>query len=328
MPQPFVETLAIQVYLDPCLPASCSFSAASFANGELGSIGRSRSRGAALVAYCRCDGPPVALVAAALVAPAEIAAALPRSPRSALVAIAAEFLRTAAAALVSVASILVTLAFKALARRTVAVGARFGVRPRLRPPAWHWPRPERPRGACGIHCGGGRGDGAARDRERPPRRLRRRGAVRRRLARWLRTLRTALMAMTTRAVAVMVRAAFLGTAAGTPDFDQFGHGWRFRRGFCGRGFRRRGVAGGQARWFQQAASGAACAAAIFSRRFRERVRSFDGFRCGFDDCGRSFNHGRRFFDRRRRGRNFGQQRRRRRGVAGDRLGHDIGRGFD
>src|SRR6185437_6936695 len=40
------------------LAASCSFSAASLANGELGSAGRSRSRGAALVAYCRCDGPP------------------------------------------------------------------------------------------------------------------------------------------------------------------------------------------------------------------------------------------------------------------------------
>src|SRR5258707_6477234 len=37
---------------------SCSLSAASLAKGELGSIGRSRSRGGALEAYCRCDGPP------------------------------------------------------------------------------------------------------------------------------------------------------------------------------------------------------------------------------------------------------------------------------
>src|SRR5665811_128270 len=36
---------------------SCSLSAASLANGELGSTGRSRLRGAAVVANCRCDGP-------------------------------------------------------------------------------------------------------------------------------------------------------------------------------------------------------------------------------------------------------------------------------
>src|SRR5665811_298661 len=36
---------------------SCSLSAASLANGELGSTVRSRSRGAAVVANCRCDGP-------------------------------------------------------------------------------------------------------------------------------------------------------------------------------------------------------------------------------------------------------------------------------
>src|SRR5580765_8066611 len=59
VPQPFIETLAIQIAsLDYSLRlASCSFSAASFANGEFGSMGRSRSRGAALVAHWRCDGP-------------------------------------------------------------------------------------------------------------------------------------------------------------------------------------------------------------------------------------------------------------------------------
>src|SRR5664279_254338 len=39
------------------LAASWSFSAASLAKGELGSAGRSRSRGAALVAHGRCEGP-------------------------------------------------------------------------------------------------------------------------------------------------------------------------------------------------------------------------------------------------------------------------------
>ena len=76
MPQPFIETLALQatpLRSHPVLrlaerecrkassslrpAASCSLSAASFANGEFGSTGRSRSRGAALVAHCRCDGP-------------------------------------------------------------------------------------------------------------------------------------------------------------------------------------------------------------------------------------------------------------------------------
>src|SRR6202022_3864836 len=40
------------------LAVSCSLRAASLANGELGSIGRSRSRGPALLANCRCEGPP------------------------------------------------------------------------------------------------------------------------------------------------------------------------------------------------------------------------------------------------------------------------------
>jgi hypothetical protein len=71
MPQPFVETLALQdtqqghtkeitseAQINPAevdrasaqslRPASCSLSAASFANGEFGSIERSRSRGALL----------------------------------------------------------------------------------------------------------------------------------------------------------------------------------------------------------------------------------------------------------------------------------------
>ena len=109
MPQPFIETLALQAtpserFRDrcpdsagnrvtcPCGRLSCSFSAASLANGEFGSIGRSRSRGGALVAYCRCDGrcrrlsrpplsrPPVAvatLVAIALVASPPSFAACP-----------------------------------------------------------------------------------------------------------------------------------------------------------------------------------------------------------------------------------------------------------
>ncbi len=70
MPQPFVETLALQLIssgartlagtrshysLRPL--ASCSFRAASFANGEFGSIARSRSRELALVAYWRSAGP-------------------------------------------------------------------------------------------------------------------------------------------------------------------------------------------------------------------------------------------------------------------------------
>src|ERR1700733_9075475 len=60
MPQPFIETLALQItpLVQSLRPAvSCSLSAASLANGELGSTGRSRSRGAAVVAHCRCDGP-------------------------------------------------------------------------------------------------------------------------------------------------------------------------------------------------------------------------------------------------------------------------------
>src|ERR1700738_3072672 len=40
------------------LAVSCSLSAASLAKGELGSTGRSRSRGDALEANSRCDGPP------------------------------------------------------------------------------------------------------------------------------------------------------------------------------------------------------------------------------------------------------------------------------
>src|SRR5207302_7655128 len=63
MPQPFIETLALQatplktLYRSLRLAVSCSLRAASLANGELGSIGRSRSRGGADVANCRCDGP-------------------------------------------------------------------------------------------------------------------------------------------------------------------------------------------------------------------------------------------------------------------------------
>src|SRR5262249_49479305 len=45
MPQELVEALAIQWKDYSLRPASCSFSAASFANGELGSAARSRSRG-------------------------------------------------------------------------------------------------------------------------------------------------------------------------------------------------------------------------------------------------------------------------------------------
>src|SRR6478735_11192776 len=66
----------------------------------------------------------IALVAAALVTPAEIAALVASATVAitlvavALVAIAAEFLRTTAAVLVLVAAILVSLAFKAFTRRT------------------------------------------------------------------------------------------------------------------------------------------------------------------------------------------------------------------
>src|SRR5882672_9461372 len=41
------------------LAVSCSFSAASLAKGELGSATRSRSRGEALEANGRCEGPPL-----------------------------------------------------------------------------------------------------------------------------------------------------------------------------------------------------------------------------------------------------------------------------
>src|SRR5204863_7176342 len=60
---------------------------------------------------------------------------------------------------------------------------------------------------------------------------------------WLRTLRTVLMAMTTLAVAVMVRTALFRTAAGAPDFHQFRHDRRLGRGFGGSGFGRHRVTG-------------------------------------------------------------------------------------
>ena len=97
VPQPFIETLALQatplresIVSDPCGSAvSCSLSAASLANGELGSTGRSRSRGGALVAYCRCDGPlsrpPLSrppLSTAALVAPPPLSRPPPNLPFS------------------------------------------------------------------------------------------------------------------------------------------------------------------------------------------------------------------------------------------------------
>ena len=70
-----IET--VQTALVLAAAASCSLSAASLANGELGSIGRSRSRGGGAGGLLPVRRPAVALVAAAFVA-----AALSRPPLS------------------------------------------------------------------------------------------------------------------------------------------------------------------------------------------------------------------------------------------------------
>src|SRR3984885_12205313 len=100
--EPVPTSLENAIYGSLRLPVSCSLSAASLANGELGSIGRSRSRGPALDAYCRCDGPlSRAFVASAVFAIAELA----------LVPVSA-----------------VSLAIDAIARPALPVIARFSCR--------------------------------------------------------------------------------------------------------------------------------------------------------------------------------------------------------
>src|SRR4051794_706695 len=185
----------------------------------------------------RRAGVAAALVAAALVASAEVTATLV-TPATLLVAIAAEFFRTAAAALV--VAVVAALAFKTLAWRAAVVGARIGARldgrralgaggrcdlgrraPRVAGIAMGLAAPVLVTlGFCPVDGGGaltGGGYG---------------------LRALLRTVVAALMPGT---VAIMARPAFFGTAAGTPDFDQFGHSRRFRCGLgCRRRIRRRG----------------------------------------------------------------------------------------
>ena len=92
------------------------------------------------------------------------------------------------------------------------------------------------------------------------------------------------------AVAVVMRAALLGTAAGPPDFDQYRLGRRIGLGFGGdsfggrfggSGFRR--AAASLAAAGSAAASGGACRLRLLFRQALQRPRLLPAWlRCGFD----------------------------------------------
>ena len=124
-----------------------------------------------------------------------------------------------------------------------------------------------------------------------------------------------------------MRTALFRTATGAPDFDQFRHRRRIGRSFGGGGFRRGSVAGDSLgcfrrnRRFSRLGSHCHFRRSLNRRRFRNR--------CFFhrSRLGRGFDHSHRLFHRRRCRQNFRQQRRRRRGIAGDRLRHGFGMRF-
>ena len=98
-------------------------------------------------------------------------------------------------------------------------------------------------GLCGIHCGGGRGDGVARGRDSPPRRLRpRRQRVRHHPANLLRCLRTAVM--TRWRLRSWCGRRSSERPPGRQTSTSSGIDRRIGLGFSGSGFSRCGVAGG------------------------------------------------------------------------------------
>ena len=240
--------------------------------------------------------PAVALVPAALVAPAKIAAAFvaPTLVTIAFIAVALEF----------IPPLVPALAFKTLARRTALILT------------------------CRCALGRRRGRGVCRRALAGFSEILMAAAAAMLLA-WrslaaftcggrLRAILRAGMLAPTMAVAIMARrATFLGTATGTPDFDQLRLGRRFRRG-CTIG-RRSFAAGSGLRRCGFAADRGVCRGLndelilwrSFSRHLGDRLgRRRDGFRLALDfgGGGRRFGSGRE--------RDFGQQRHRRRGIAG------------
>jgi hypothetical protein len=136
----------------------------------------------------------------------------------------------------------------------------------------------------------------------------------------LRAALAALMAMT---AAVMTGTALFGAATGTPDFDQFRRGRRFRCGWRGRAIcrcsfgrrdsLRRGLSSSLWRGFSYRFSDGLLLRPGFCRRFGSGLGlCFSSFRLRL-----RFNRGRRLFARGRRQRDFGQQRGGRRGIAGN-----------
>ena len=231
------------------LAASCSFSAASLANGEFGSAGRSRSRGAALVAHGRCDGPLSRLSRPPLSRPPIAAAAL--------VAPAAELAllhgrRLAVPALVFEALALGVLALRVLrAVETLLRGGRAPAAAR-RQPARSRPRPAHRFAACGIPCCGRavRGDDVRCSGPRPLRRPRLR-RLRACFAALADLARRMAMLMT---VAIVARPAFFGTAAGPPDLDHFGRGGASGAAASGGAASGTAASSARVRWLRGAAS--------------------------------------------------------------------------
>ena len=181
---------------DPCGCRQLLLERRRLANGELGSTGRSRSRGVALAAYCRCDGPPSGRWSRRLCRGHPCRAQFCRGRRRiAVVAVA-----------------LPSLAFK---RDSAGDPDRPAARSPLAPSA---PGGAASTGASGRDLRNGCCGAAGRARGARVFHPRRPHPPRRRRCTVLGTVRMALMAV---AAAVMARPAVVGSSTGPPDLEHF-----------------------------------------------------------------------------------------------------------